>query len=314
MLEFPDSWVIGPEISKWINSGTEWLIINLDSFFDAFKVPILFLLKRMEFFLLWVPWWAIVIATGLLAWRLTSVRVGIFSTAAMLVMALLGLHDLAMMTLAMVLTSTVISVSLGLPLGILSAKYDRFEGLLRPLLDAMQTMPSFVYLIPALMLLGLGRVPAVAATVIYAIPPLIRLTSLGIRQVDPNVVEAARSFGASAKQILLNVQLPMALPSIMAGVNQTIMMALAMVVIASMIGAKGLGVEVFNGIARLDVGRGLMGGLGIVLLAIIMDRTTQGLARPRRARRKPEPTARSETATMERTTEKGKEEPLSVGG
>jgi len=314
MLEFPDSWVIGPEISKWINSGTEWLIINLDSFFDAFKVPILFLLKRMEFFLLWVPWWAIVIATGLLAWRLTSVRVGIFSTAAMLVMALLGLHDLAMMTLAMVLTSTVISVSLGLPLGILSAKYDRFEGLLRPLLDAMQTMPSFVYLIPALMLLGLGRVPAVAATVIYAIPPLIRLTSLGIRQVDPNVVEAARSFGASAKQILLNVQLPMALPSIMAGVNQTIMMALAMVVIASMIGAKGLGVEVFNGIARLDVGRGLMGGLGIVLLAIIMDRTTQGLARPRRARRKPESTARSETATMERTIEKGKEEPLSVGG
>ena len=155
---------------------------------------------------------------------------------------------------------------------------------MRPLLDGMQTLPSFVYLIPALMLLGLGRVPAVMATVIYAIAPMIRLTNLGIRQVDPEVVEAAKSFGSTPIQLLMKVQLPMARPSIMAGVNQTVMMALAMVVIAAMIGAKGLGVEVFNGIARLDIGRGVIGGLGIVVMAVVIDRITQGMAKPKRTR------------------------------
>jgi glycine betaine/proline transport system permease protein len=146
----------------------------------------------------------------------------------------------------------------------------------------MQTLPSFVYLVPAIMLFGLGKTPAVMAVVIYSIPPIIRLTNLGIRQVDPEVVEAARSFGSTSRQILAKVQLPMALPTVMAGVNQTIMMALAMVVIASMIGAKGLGIEVLNGIARLEVGRGFMGGLGIVIMAIVIDRITQGFAKPRR--------------------------------
>jgi len=145
----------------------------------------------------------------------------------------------------------------------------------------MQTMPSFVYLIPALMLFGLGKVPAIMATVIYAVPPIIRLTNLGIRQVDINVVEAARAFGSTGSQLLLKVQIPLAMPTVMAGLNQTIMMGLAMVVIAAMIGAKGLGVEVINGIARLDVGRGLIGGLGIVVMAIILDRITQGLGKPR---------------------------------
>jgi glycine betaine/proline transport system permease protein len=148
----------------------------------------------------------------------------------------------------------------------------------------MQTMPSFVYLVPAIMLFGLGTTPAIMATIIYAVPPLIRLTNLGIRQVDPEVVEAARAFGSTSRQILVKVQFPMALPTIMAGINQTIMMALAMVVIASMIGAEGLGIEVLNGINRLEPGRGLIGGLGIVIMAIIIDRITQGLARGRRAK------------------------------
>lgn len=177
---------------------------------------------------------------------------------------------------------------LGLPLGIIAAKSDRIDGLLRPILDAMQTMPSFVYLIPALMLFGLGRTPAVMATCIYAIPPIIRLTNLGIRQVDAQVVEAGKSFGATPWQLLGKVQIPLAMPSILAGMNQTVMMALAMVVIASMIGAQGLGTEVLNGIARLEVGRGFISGISIVFMAIILDRISQGVARkqPTRAARK----------------------------
>jgi glycine betaine/proline transport system permease protein len=199
-------------------------------------------------------------------------------------MAFMGLHELAMITLAVVFTATIISVGLGVPLGILGARSDRFDGLIRPVLDMMQTMPSFVYLIPAVMLFGIGKVPAVIATVIYAIPPIIRLTNLGIRQVDPEVVEAARSFGTTYRQLLFKVQLPMAVPTIMAGLNQTIMMGLAMVVVASMIGAGGLGDEVLRGINRLEVGRGTMAGIGIVVLAIIIDRITQGMVKGQPAR------------------------------
>ena len=285
MNEFPEGWVIGPEISKLISSGTEWAIIHWDGFFDAVKLPIFYLLLWTERALLWLPWWLVVAVASLAAWRIVGIRIGVLSVVLLTGMAFLGLHDLAMMTLSVVLAATLIAVGVGLPIGILAAKSDRFERVLRPALDAMQTIPSFVYLIPAVMLFGLGRVPAVMATVIYAVPPMIRLTNLGIRQVDPEVVEAAKSFGSTSRQLLLKVQLPMALPSIMAGVNQTIMMALAMVVIASMIGARGLGIEVLNGIARLDIGRGLLGGLGIVAMAIVIDRISQGLVKPRRVRR-----------------------------
>ena len=284
MLDFPESWSIGPDVSKWISDRTEWVIANWDAFFDAIRWPILQLLKGTESLLLWLPWWMVVLAVGLLAWRLVGRRIAIFAALSMVGVAFFGLHDLSMQTLAIVLTATLIAVGIGLPIGILAAKNNRFEAGLRPLLDGMQTLPSFVYLIPALMLLGLGRVPAVMATVIYAIPPMIRLTNLGIRQVDPEVVEAAKSFGSTPLQLLLKVQLPMARPSIMAGVNQTVMMALAMVVIAAMIGARGLGVEVFNGIARLDIGRGVIGGLGIVVMAVVIDRITQGMAKPKQAR------------------------------
>jgi glycine betaine/proline transport system permease protein len=181
----------------------------------------------------------------------------------------------------LMLIATLISVIIGIPLGILSARSNRLRTVLMPLLDIMQTMPSFVYLIPVLMLFGLGKVPAIFATVIYAMPPLIRLTDLGIRQVDGEVMEAVNAFGANRMQQLFGVQLPLALPSIMAGINQTTMMALSMVVIASMIGARGLGEDVLIGIQTLNVGRGLEAGLAIVILAVVIDRITQAYGRAR---------------------------------
>jgi len=216
---------------------------------------------------------------GFLAWRMVSRKFAGVAVGFLAVMNIMGLVDLAMMTLAITVTATLLCVVLGLPLGVVAAKRDRFDGIMRPILDGMQTMPSFVYLIPALMLFGLGKTPAVMATMIYAIPPIIRLTNLGIRQVEPSVVEAGRAFGATPWQLLFKIQIPLAMPTILAGLNQTVMMALAMVIIASMIGARGLGVEVLNGIARLEVGRGFLAGISIVFVAIILDRISQGFAK-----------------------------------
>ena len=183
-----------------------------------------------------------------------------------------------MQTLSVVIVSVLLALLLGVPAGIAMGVSDRADAALTPLLDAMQTMPSFVYLIPALMFFGLGKVPALIATLIYAVPPVIRLTNVGIRQVPKETLEAAKAFGANPRQILFDVQLPLAIPSIMVGINQTTMMALAMVVIASMIGARGLGLEVLLAINRIEVGRGFEAGLCIVILAIVIDRITHGLA------------------------------------
>src|SRR5690606_11377648 len=190
-------------------------------------------------------------------------------------LGVLGLWDAGMQTLSLMIMATAISIIIGIPLGVLTAKSNPVRSVMLPVLDIMQTLPSFVYLIPVVMLFGLGKIPAIIATVIYAVPPLIRLTDLGIRLVDREVLEASRAFGASSSQQLFGVQLPLALPNIMAGINQTTMMALSMVVIASMIGARGLGYEVLLGINRLEVGRGLLAGLGIVILAVLFDRITQ---------------------------------------
>jgi glycine betaine/proline transport system permease protein len=191
------------------------------------------------------------------------------------VIGVLGLWDAGMQTLALMIMAAGLSVLIGIPLGVLMARINWLRSGMLPVLDVMQTMPSFVYLIPVVMLFGLGKIPAIIATVIYAVPPLIRLTDLGIRLVDREVLEASRAFGANPRQQLFGVQLPLALPNIMAGINQTTMMALSMVVIASMIGARGLGYEVLLGINRLEVGRGLLAGLGIVVLAVLFDRITQ---------------------------------------
>ena len=284
MLEFPENWIVRADIQRWIDTAIDWVVKNWDPIFSAINIGVLAIQVPLEKFLLWLPWWFVIGVVGLLAWRVVGRNIAAVAMALLFLMGVLGLLDFAMQTLAILVTATLLAVGIGMPLGILGAKSDRLDAIIRPILDGMQTMPSFVYLVPAIMLFGLGKTPAIMATLIYAVPPLIRLTNLGIRQVDPEVVEAARAFGSTSRQILVKVQLPMAVPTIMAGINQTIMMALAMVVIASMIGAKGLGIEVLNGIARLEVGRGFLGGLGIVFMAIIIDRITQGLARGRRAR------------------------------
>jgi glycine betaine/proline transport system permease protein len=222
------------------------------------------------------PWWAVVGVTIAIAW-LVSRRIGLSLAmgALLCVIGVLGLWDAGMQTLALMIMAAGLSVIIGIPLGVLMARVNWLRSIMLPVLDVMQTMPSFVYLIPVVMLFGLGKIPAIIATVIYAVPPLIRLTDLGIRLVDREVLEASRAFGANPRQQLFGVQLPLALPNIMAGINQTTMMALSMVVIASMIGARGLGYEVLLGINRLEVGRGLLAGLGIVVLAVLFDRITQ---------------------------------------
>ena len=274
-------------LGDWVNRAIEWLVATYGESFDALAETLLSGLVVLEQALRTLSWWSVIIAVGLLGLLATrSPLRALGLMAAMFVIGLFGLWDLAMQTLALMLVSIVICILIGVPVGILMSFSPRLRALILPLLDIMQTMPSFVYLIPALMLFGLGKVPAILATVIYATPPLVRLTDLGLRLVDKDVVEAAEAFGASRWQKLTGVQLPLALPNIMQGVNQTTMMALAMVVIASMIGARGLGQEVLLGIQRLDFGRGAEAGLAIVALAIVFDRITQAFAaEPREGRR-----------------------------
>ena len=279
-IDYPKEWNFGWEVIKFIDGVVDWMVVNWDPFFSAINVIVLRgILGPLEDFFMWLPWWLAIIGTVLVAWRMVGAKFAGIAAGFLLVMTVMGLIDLAAMTLAVTLTATLICVVFGLPMGIAAAKNNRFDGILRPILDGMQTMPSFVYLIPALMLFGLGKTPAVMATCIYAIPPIVRLTNLGIRQVEPSVVEAGQAFGTTPWQLLRKVQIPLAMPTILAGLNQTVMMALAMVIIASMIGAKGLGTEVLNGIARLEVGRGFIAGISIVFMAIILDRLSQGIAK-----------------------------------
>ena len=277
MLEFPE--FLQVPLAQWIDTGMSWVLTNWAAGFDAVGNTILFGLLNIERFFLWLPWTVVVVLVGITAWRVMRLWwAGLLMAAFLVLIGSFGHWDLAMMTLAIIVASVIISLALGIPTGIIMARSNSVESGLKPLLDGMQTMPSFVYLIPALMLFGLGKVPAVFATVIYAVPPIIRLTNVGIRQVPHSVVEAAQAFGSSSRQILFEVQLPLAIPSIMVGINQTTMMALAMVVIASMIGARGLGMEVLLAINRIQIGRGFEAGLCIVLLAIIIDRITHALA------------------------------------
>ena len=277
MTEFPQFLEI--PLADLIDGVIAWILTNLGGVLDAIGDGLLGGLVAMERLLLWIPWFVIVGGVGVVAWRaLRRWWAGPLMGGFLLFIGMLGYWDLAMMTLALIFAAVLISLAIGLPTGILMASNNRFASLLKPVLDAMQTMPSFVYLIPALMFFGLGKVPAVFATIIYAVPPVIRLTNVGIRGVPQSVVEAAQAFGATSRQILLEVQLPLAFPSIMVGINQTTMMALAMVVIASMIGARGLGMEVLLAINRIEVGRGFEAGLSIVLLAIMIDRITHAFA------------------------------------
>lgn len=282
MNNFPD--ILQYSIAKYIDAAMLWLLANFSLFFDFIQKSTLWFLMLVENILLWCPWWliiAIVIALGCLATK--KLLAGIFMGALMMVIGVLGLWDLTMMTLSIVISAVIICLFVGIPVGIWMANSKRVENILKPMLDAMQTMPSFVYLIPALMLFGMGKVPGLFATVIYALPPIIRLTNLGLRQVPEEIIEAGKAFGSTTIQLLTKVQLPLAKPSIMSGINQTTMMALAMVVIASMIGARGVGEEVLIAIGRIEIGRGFEAGLAIVILAVVIDRILQGFGQRNRS-------------------------------
>ena len=243
---------------------------------EAFFEPLLMFLVGFEKFFINTPWPLIVLGILILAWigsRSIIIVIGTFLS--FMLIGYFGMWEDTMSTLAIILVATFLCISIGIPMGIAMARSNKVQALIVPILDVMQTIPSFVYLIPVVMLLGIGKVPGLIAVCIYAIPPIVRLTNLGIRLVDKDALEAADSFGANYWQKLFGVQIPLALPTIFAGVNQTIMMALAMVVIASMIGVKGLGLPVLQAISNQYLALGLMNGLAIVILAIIFDRVTQ---------------------------------------
>lgn len=268
---------IGRPIADYTNALIESLIVNYGGFFEAISNSLLTILVALERGLRDSPPWLILIVIGLIAFA-ASRRIMLAAGLVVLtwLIGCLGLWEQAMQTIAIMLVAVGLAIVIGIPVGVLIARSNLARAAVNPILDLMQTIPSFVYLIPAAMLFGLGKVPAILATVVYATPPLIRLTDLGIRQVDREVVEAGRAFGASRWQLLKGVQIPLALPAIMQGINQTTMMALAMVVIASMIGARGIGETVLLGLQRNDSGTGLVGGIAIVILAIVFDRISQG--------------------------------------
>ncbi|WP_018124177.1 ABC transporter permease [Desulfovibrio oxyclinae] len=265
-------------LDSWVSQFVDWLVNNYRDIFQSIKWPVEQTLNGFDAGLNALHPLIIIVLVVLAAWRFSGYKLAVFSAVTMVFIGLLGLWRESMTTLAMVLSSVLFCTIAGVPLGIAAGRSDRFEAGIRPVLDAMQTTPAFVYLVPIVMLFSVGNVAGVLATIIFALPPIIRLTSLGIRGVHPELVEAAQAFGATRTQVLIKVQVPLAMPTILAGLNQTIMMALSMVVIAALIGAGGLGSPVILGLNTLDIGRAVVGGLGIVLMAIVLDRITQSMA------------------------------------
>jgi len=273
-------------LDVWVESGLNWTVEHFRPFFQVVRAPIDATLSGIEAALLGAPDLLIVAIITAIAWKASGRWLALGSFLSLLGIAAIGAWSETMVTLSLVITSVFFSILIGLPAGIGLSRSDRALHVVRPILDAMQTTPAFVYLVPIVMLFGIGNVPGVVVTIIFALPPLIRLTNLGIRQVPEDLIEAARAFGASDRQLLFKVQLPLAMPTIMAGINQTLMLALSMVVIASMIAVGGLGQMVLRGIGRLDMGLAAVGGLGIVLLAITLDRMTQAMGSRSAAKRK----------------------------
>lgn len=266
-------------IGEWADVVVNYILDHFTPALDVIAATIGFVTDGIQNTLLAIPpFGGVAILTLLALWRV-GWKFAMFAVLALALIIHMGLWSGTMESLSLVLASTIIAVVIGIPLGIAMARSDAVASIVRPVLDLMQTMPAFVYLIPAAMFFGLGAVPGTIATVIFAMPPVVRLTNLGIRQVDAEFVEAGLAFGCTSRQLLFKVQLPNAMPSIMAGMNQTIMLSLSMVVIASMIGAGGLGNTVLTGIQRLDVGKGFEGGLAVVILAVILDRITQSFGR-----------------------------------
>ncbi|QKJ88319.1 glycine betaine/L-proline ABC transporter permease ProW [Paramixta manurensis] len=271
-------------LDSWVTHGIDWLVSHFRPVFQGIRVPVDYILSAFQQLLLGMPAPVAIIVFALIAWQLSSFGMGLAALISLILIGAIGAWSQAMVTLALVLTALLFCIIIGLPMGIWLSRSEGAARIIRPLLDAMQTTPAFVYLVPIVMLFGIGNVPGVVVTIIFALPPIIRLTILGIKQVPADLVEAAESFGANPRQMLFKVQLPLAMPTIMAGVNQTLMLALSMVVIASMIAVGGLGQMVLRGIGRLDMGLASVGGVGIVILAIILDRLTQSLGRDSRSR------------------------------
>jgi glycine betaine/proline transport system permease protein len=278
LLQFEDNQI---PLDNWIEVLVDWLVGNFRDQFQLIKWPVDITLSSIDAFLNWMPPIVVILAIAAFAWKFSGWKVAVFSLISLTFIGFLGLWGQTMTTLAMVISAVVFCTVVGVPLGILASRSDRFEQLLRPVLDAMQTTPAFVYLVPVVMLFSIGTVAGVIATIVFSMPPIIRLTNLGIRQVPKELIEASQAFGGTSSQILRRVQIPIAMPTIMAGLNQTIMLSLSMVVIAALIGAGGLGVPVFQGLNSLQVGLAGIGGLSIVLMAMVLDRITQSLGKPR---------------------------------
>ena len=262
-----------------IDDAVDWMTVEGAWLFDGLSDAVNFALIRIGGVLKWTPWPATVVGLALISFKVGRWSLLAFTSLALLYMGFMGLWENTLNTIALMVVAVIVAMSIGLPLGMLGARNQLANNIMRPILDGMQTMPSFVYLLPGILFFGLGKPAGIFATIIYAIPPVIRLTNLGIRQVSPQILEAASSFGASPRQMLTKVQIPLAMPTIMAGINQTTMMALAMVTIASLVAAGGLGDNVNRALQRNEPGNGLLAGLAIVFLAIIIDRLTQAVAR-----------------------------------
>lgn len=281
MDPFHKTWI---PLDSWVTEGIDWVVSHFRPVFQGIRVPVDYILSAFQQLLLGMPAPVAIVVFALIAWQIASPAMGIATLVSLIAIGAIGAWSQAMVTLALVLTALLFCIIIGLPLGIWLARSERAARIIRPLLDAMQTTPAFVYLVPIVMLFGIGNVPGVVVTIIFALPPIVRLTILGIKQVPADLIEASESFGASPRQMLFKVELPLAMPTIMAGVNQTLMLALSMVVIASMIAVGGLGQMVLRGIGRLDMGLATVGGVGIVILAIILDRLTQSMGRDSRSR------------------------------
>lgn len=263
-----------------IDNAVRAFSVRYDSFFNSIRDTLNDFVGLIYRILSFIPWIIYLVLVLIMGWRLSgSIGKGILYALLLLLIGAVGLWNHMNETLSIVIASVLISLLIGFPIGVLLSTSDRADRIVRPILDTMQTMPVFVYLIPALLFFGLGKAPAVIATTIYAVVPIIRLTNHGIRQIDEEVIEASLAFGSTKLQSLIKVQIPQALPTIMAGVNQTLMLAMSMVVTTSMIGATGLGMEVLIGVNRVEVGRGLISGTAVVIIAVILDRITQGLVK-----------------------------------
>ena len=274
LFQFPE--LLKPNLTA-IDTAVRSFAVWADPVLSKISDGLRGMVNGINFLLSHIPWFLLVLLVVLVSWKARKrLRTGILYGVLFSLIGAVGYWDMMLVTLSIVIASVIIALIIGLPVGVLLSGSDRANRIVRPILDTMQTMPAFVYLIPAMLLFNTGNAPAVLATVIYAVVPAIRLTSLGIRQVDREVVEAAISFGSTRRQALFKVQIPQALPTIMTGVNQTLMMAMSMVVTCSMVGARGLGMEVLNAVNRIEIGRGLFAGSCVVIVAIILDRVTQG--------------------------------------